>query len=136
MLKQITTFEIRSGIKPKFDKGDLVTNDKEILLIRDITSTQDDAYYIYNSKESGGIKEYHSFNKEYRLLKSPNIKFLLYISNGGIFDISDFNVFEIANGKCDYPIWFEKEYNSYLKSHKKFAKNPMNLGNDSEIKFI
>jgi hypothetical protein len=129
MLKQITTFEIRSGVKPKFDKGDLVTNDKEILLIRDITSTQDDAYYIYNSKESGGIKEY-------RLLKSPNIKFLLYISNGGIFDIYDFNVFEIANGKCDYPIWFEKEYNSYLKSHKKFAKNPMNLGKESDIKFI
>ena len=136
MLKQITTFETRSGVKPKFDKGDLVTNDKDILLIRDITSMQDGVYYIYNSNGPCGIKEYHTFNNEYHLLKSPDIKFLLYISNDGMVDTENFKTFEIAIGNCEYPIWFEKEYNSYLKTHKKFSKNPMILGKESDIKFI
>lgn len=123
MLRPINSFKARSGIIPKFDQGDIITNDGDgnLVLIRNVTSASDGAYYlgwyqhaipVVDAKgvhfNNGNFRvEYHKVNREYSLYKESPIKLQYYISNDGNVDG---DIFKIALGEKEYPIWFEKEY--------------------------
>lgn len=113
-LKPILDFETRSGIKPVFDMGDVIQNDFEKVMIRNITSSNNGVLYLgikLGVEDANWIKEYHSVNKEFQLIRKGNEKVKYYFSNGGCFDVDLFD----ENFNINYPSWFEKEYKKLLK---------------------
>lgn len=127
-IKPYSDFETRSGIKPKFDKGDVVSNGTDNILVTDITSASDGkAYYRAVSKYSSicpetGFKyrginpslEYHTFNRNHELVKKGDLKTKYALSNGcGIpmKDVySDEDIIEMALGNKPWHKYFEEDW--------------------------
>jgi hypothetical protein len=125
-LKPINSFEVRSrsygyDVTPKFDTGDIITNgDGNNMIISNITSCSDsNTYYTVMYQHQVGksprLMEYHKTSKEYELLKKSNTKLQYYISNEGELYP---DLYDIAMGNAEYPIWFEKAYNKLIKKNK------------------
>lgn len=117
-LKPINSFESRSGIKPIFDTGDIITNGDDILLVLNITSSQTFTstgntssveYIVYGISR---LLDYHKTNKEYTLIKKGDKKLQLFISNE--FALPD-NIIDISLGVASYPSWFENKYTKLVK---------------------
>jgi hypothetical protein len=111
-LKPINSFEARSGIKPKFDQGDLITNGVDNYLVSNITSASDGkAYYILIKPDElrtsiSGEYEYQKVSKEWNLIKKGDRKLQTFLSS----DPYDPDKWAIASGLKPYPTWFEKRY--------------------------
>ena len=112
-LKPYWTFQTTSGIEPKFDKGDVVTDGKTKKLIMGITSTKDGAFY---SGKNMGItinpeNEYNTFNKNHTLVKKADLKTKYALSNDcnvgilGIIDEDD--IISMALGEKPWHDFFE-----------------------------
>jgi hypothetical protein len=131
-IKPYIDFEKRSGIKPKFDKGDVVTNGINKILIFDINSTSDGAYYTVIASGSSvcpetglryiGINsclEYHTFNRNHSLIKKGDIKTKYALSNGchipieGVYCNDD--IIEMALGNIPWHEYFENDWKNEWK---------------------
>lgn len=114
-MKAINSFEKRSGVRPKFDMGDIISDGNTNIIVLNITSTRDGAFYLTKNiiGNSSSLKyEYFDTNNYFKLVKKGTEKLQYYISNDGSLDP---NIYKIAYGVNEYPEWFEKEYNSLKK---------------------
>ena len=115
-LRPYSTFEIRSGIKPKFDKGDVVTDGEKMLVIKDINSASDGAYYSIINGPFGlhPDLEYQTFNKNHTLVKKGDLKTKYALSNDcnlpiqGVYSTED--IIQMALGNRPWHDFFEKDW--------------------------
>lgn len=104
MLRAINSFYARTGVEPKFDQGDVITNGDKTIVIGNVSSMSG-AGPIYTIQ--GGQISYTETNKEYRLVKKADAKFQYFLSNDGN---AQPDLLKIALGEKEYPEWFEEEY--------------------------
>jgi hypothetical protein len=144
-LKPYHTFEIRSGVKPMFDKGDVVTNGVHNILVTDITSASDNkAYYSVISPENtichntlvkyqtiSLATEYHTFNKNFILFKKGDLKTKYALCNGCNFGIenviSSDDIIKMALGEKSWHPFFEESWLKEWKGQEPqdiYTKNP------------
>jgi len=113
-LKPINSFESRSGVKPHFDQGDVVTDGENMTLVLNITTSSDGkAYYLVIPR--GGLNdklEYHLFNKTHTLVKKGDEKTKIAISNQEHLNFNDEDCIKAALGEITWSKWFEKEYSN------------------------
>ncbi len=116
-LKPYSNFEVRSGIKPKFDRGDVVTDGQNLKFIKEILSDRDGVYYSVGNIGIRPENEYHLFNRNHELVKKADLKTKYALSNGChilISDDPDIDVngefVKMAMGQKPWPIFFEREW--------------------------
>ena len=127
-LKPYHDFESRSGVKPNFDKGDIVTNGVDNILIVNINSASDgNVYYSVISPKSSvcpetkisynGLNpsvEYHRFNRNHKLVKKGDLKTKYALSNDCHLPIegvvSSEDIIDMAFGNKPWHTFFERNW--------------------------
>ena len=109
ILKPINSFYARSGIHPKYDMGDLLTDkDNNLIVIINLVSMSDNNLYYSIQNEKGKCnKLYKEINDNFTLLKKGDEKIQYYISNEGGYngDLVGIQTNSKLQLVCLYPVY-------------------------------
>lgn len=124
-IKPYHTFETRSGVKPHFDKGDVVTDGEKMLVILNINSASDGKVYYSVINGPFGLhpdNEYFCFNEKHTLIKKGDLKTKYALSNDchlpieGVYSSED--IIQMALGNKPWHDFFEKAWTKEWKGEE------------------